>query len=253
MAKRKLPRIAPQDVIGGVSMALFLIPQSLAYAVLAGLPPHIGLYAAGLPPLAAAIFASSPYLQTGPTAITSILVAAGLAAILPTTASPIEYVLHASLLALIVGVIRVGIGLLRAGQIVYLMSEPVLRGFMAGAAMLIVLSQLPVVLGLLSPPSSSAIARAIWMVGNVGQWDLTTILIAASAFAVAVGAPRLHPLMPGVLIATVGGLVLSRVTGYQGAVVGLIPNAFPGLELSLPWTSIPELVLPGIIIALVGF
>src|SRR5688572_18107864 len=235
MAKRKLPRIAPQDVIGGVSMALFLIPQSLAYAVLAGLPPHIGLYAAGLPPLAAAIFASSPYLQTGPTAITSILVAAGLAAILPTTASPIEYVLHASLLALIVGVIRVGIGLLRAGQIVYLMSEPVLRGFMAGAALLIVMSQLPDVLGLGTPPTQGAMGRAVWMLQNIRFWNLETIVMGAVTLLIAVTATRIHPLIPGVLLAAVGGIAYSVVTGFDGAVVGDVSVTLPTLEVGLPW------------------
>jgi SulP family sulfate permease len=251
MAKRKLPRISPQDVIGGVSLALFLIPQSLAYAGLAGLPPHVGLYAAALPPLAAALFASSRYLQTGPTAITSIMVASSLATV--PDAGPEDFVVLASLLALIVGLIRVGIGLLRGGKIVYLMSEPVLRGFTAGAALLIVLSQLPVALGLASPPSPSAIARALWMLGNIGSWDVTTILIAVAALVLAAGAPRLHPLIPGVLIATIGGLIIGTATSYPGAVVGSIPSAFPRLELSLPWTSLPGLVLPGVVIALVGF
>jgi SulP family sulfate permease len=249
-ARRKLPRISPNDLIAGFSMALFLVPQSLAYARLAGVPPYVGLYAAALPPLAAAFFASSPYLQTGPTAVTSILAAGGLAVI---TLPGNEYVAAAALLALIVGVVRVAIGLLKAGQVVYLMSEPVLRGFMAGAALLIVFSQLPTALGLGTPPSENLIARILWMFGRINEWNVETILIAAVSFVVAAGAPRLHPLLPGVLIATAGGLAYAVSTGYAGALVGEIPSALPRLDLSLPWTSVPLLIVPGIVIALVGF
>jgi SulP family sulfate permease len=250
-ARKNLPGISPNDVMAGVSMAFVLIPQALAYAQLAGLPAYTGLYAAAVPPLAAAFFASSPYLQTGPTAITSILVAGGLATMAVPGSN--EYVLLAGLLALVVGVIRVAVGLLRGGAVVYLMSEPVIRGFMTGAALLIVFSQLPTILGLGEPPSTNAIGRAFWLLTEVRNWQIETILIAVAAFLMAMGAPRLHPLLPGVLIATVGGVAYGLWTGYAGEVVGTIPSAFPRLELGGPWSSLPLLMLPGVVIALVGF
>ena len=240
------------DVVGGISMAFLLIPQALAYARLAGMPPYTGLYAAALPPLAAAFFVSSPYLQTGPTAVTSILVAGGLAGVAAAPESA-EYVLLASLLALIVGLIRLGIGLLRAGQIVYLMSEPVLRGFMAGAALLIVLSQLPDVLGLTAPPAQSAVGRIVWMLQNFAGWDPETIMLSAATITTAVVARKLHPLIPGVLLAAVGGIAYSVAAGFQGPMVGEIPLAVPTVTLGLPWRDLPLLVLPGVVIALMGF
>jgi SulP family sulfate permease len=249
--RKALPRIAITDVVGGVSMAFLLIPQALAYARLAGMPAYTGLYAAALPPLAAAFFVSSPYLQTGPTSVTSILVAGGLAGIaIPETA---DYVRLASLLALIVGIIRLAIGLLRAGQIVYLMSEPVLRGFMAGAAVLIVLSQLPDVLGLSSPPTQGAIGRTVWMLSNVLRWNVETVTMGAGTLVIAFFSSRLHPLIPGVLLAAVGGIVYSVATGFTGTVVGRVPAAAPVLDLGFPWRQLPLLVLPGIVIALTGF
>ena len=106
------------DVVAGVSVAVLLIPQSLAYANLAGMPPYIGLYAAALPPLAAAFFASSPYLQTGPVALTSLLTFGALSTIAD-PGSP-EYVALGGLLAVIVGLTRVAIGLSKAGDIAFL-------------------------------------------------------------------------------------------------------------------------------------
>jgi sulfate permease, SulP family len=246
------------EVTAGISMAFVLIPQALAYARVAGLPPEAGLYAAALPPLIAAFFASSPYLQTGPTAVTSILVSAGLLA-LPGQflADPFsrQYVLLAALLALIVGVIRVAIGAFKAGKIVYLMSEPVLRGFMIGASLMIVLSQLPGLLGLSAPADVDVKMLPIWVLQHASEWSLETVIVAAAAYVITRGASRLHPLAPGVLIATIGGIVYSLATGYEarGAVVGAIPAGLPLPELRLPWASFGYLVLPGVVIALVGF
>ncbi len=251
LARKQAPSIAVQDVIAGVSTALFLIPQALAYARLAGLPPHVGLYAAALPPIAAAFFASSPFLQTGPTAITSILTAGALLAL--AVPSSLEYVLLAGLLAVVVGIIRVVIGLINAGKIVYLMSEPVLRGFTTAAALLIVLSQLPAVLGLGQPPTSRLLGSLVWMLDQSGLWRIETMVVALTAFIVVSAATRLHPLIPGVLVAAVAGIIYSTATDYTGPVVGEVPTRLPMLELGLPWTQIPQLVLPGVVIALVGF
>ena len=99
-----IPRLTPGDVIAGISVALVLIPQSLAYAEIAGVPPHIGLFAAALPTLIAAPFMSSPYLQTGPVALTSLLTFGALSGL--ETTGTAEYVRLAALLALIVGVTR---------------------------------------------------------------------------------------------------------------------------------------------------
>ena len=128
------PRPSSKDVIAGVGVALILIPQSMAYAELAGLPARHGLFAAALGPLAAAFFASSPYLQTGPVALTALLT---LGALVPVAVpGSAEYVGFAALLALVVGIVRVLVGALKGGWISYVMSRPMLDGFMSGAAIL---------------------------------------------------------------------------------------------------------------------
>jgi SulP family sulfate permease len=249
--RRRLPRIPPGDVIAGVSMAFVLIPQSLAYATVAGLPAYVGLYAAALPPLAAAFFASSPWLQTGPTAVTSILVAGALATVaIPATG---DYIMLAAMLAVVVGLFRVAIGLAHAGKIVHLMSEPVLRGFTSGAALLILISQIPVVLGLPPAAGGGAPTTLIAVFTQSESWNLEAVMLAFATIAIVYGATRIHPIIPGVLLATVGAVLYAETFAYSGPVVGELPSVFPSLTLGLPWTRLPTLVLPGVVIALVGF
>lgn len=130
-ASRKFKTLVP-DIIAGLSVALVLIPQSLAYAKLAGLPPEYGLYAAAFPPIVAAFFASSPFLQTGPTALMSLLTFGVLSATF-VPLSP-EFITAAALLALLVGVLRVVLGLVKLGGIAYFLSQPVLKGFTTAGA-----------------------------------------------------------------------------------------------------------------------
>ena len=147
------------DIVAGLSVALIGIPQSMAVADLAGLPAQYGLYAAALPPIAAAIFVSSRYLQTGPVALTALLTFGALAPL--AVAGTDHYIQMAALLALVVGLTRVALGLIRAGVVAYLLSEPVLLGFTSGAALLIISSQLPGALGVVAPVSG-VLARAAW-------------------------------------------------------------------------------------------
>jgi sulfate permease, SulP family len=238
------------DVLAGISVAMVGIPQALAYAQLAGMPPIRGLYATAIPPLVAALFASSPYLQTGPVAITSVLTFGALTA----HASPgsDEYVQLGLLLALVVGVTRIALGLLRAGVLAYLMSQPMLIGFVPAAAILIAAAQLPNVLGS-AAPNGDPIEQAAWALGRPGTWSAAAVGLSAVVLAVIFAGRRLHALFPGVLIATLVGLAATSVLGYGGAIVGDIPSALPPLSADLPWGSLPEVLLPGAIIALVGF
>jgi SulP family sulfate permease len=236
--------------VAGVSVALVLVPQSMAYADLAGLPAHYGLYAAALPPIAAAFFASSPYLQTGPVALTSLLTLGALS----TIAAPHSeaYVALAVLLALVVGVARIIVGLVKEGRISYLMSRPVLQGFTIAAALLIVASQLPGALGV-SAPVDGVIPGAWWALSHPGEWEAASVVLAVLTGVLILGGRRIHPLVPGVLFATLIGLGFSMATGYAGATVGEVPAGLPPLPRDLPWSQLPLLVIPGAVIALVGF
>lgn len=237
------------DVVAGFSVAILLIPQSLAYARLAGMPPHIGLYAAALPPLAAAFFASSPYLQTGPVALTSLLTFGALSTLAP--AGSVEYVALGGVLAVVVGLTRAAIGFFEAGDIAFLMSEPVLRGFMLGAAILITASQLPGAVGVAE--TEGVMGSAVHALVNPQLWDPGAVaLTALTLFLVLIG-HRIHPLVPGVPLAAAAGLGTTLLLGYQGSVVGQVPEGLPPLTLDLPWRRLPAVALAGVVIALVGF
>ncbi|MDJ0953156.1 MAG: SulP family inorganic anion transporter [Acidimicrobiia bacterium] len=244
------PRPSTRDVIAGISVALILIPQSLAYAEIAGVPSYIGLYAAALPPLAAAIVASSPYLQTGPVAMTALLTF-GVISPLAVPGSA-EFVALAALLALMVGAVRVLFGLLRSGVIAFFMSQPVLLGFTSGAAILITSSQIPGALGV-SPGDGGLLGEAARALLNPGDWDFAAIGLAVLTGVIVLGGRRLSRVFPGVLVAVVVGLAWSIGAGYEGVVVGDIPAGLPPFSLDLPWSETGALLVGAVVIALVGF
>src|SRR5262249_43366343 len=131
--------------------SLLVIPQSLAYAQLAGVPAYYGLYAALIPTVVGALFGSSGVLSTGPVAMTSLLTATSLVALAPHGNE--QFYLYATLLALISGLFQIGFGLMRMGILLNFLSHPVMIGFVNAAAFIIVLSQLPALLGV--PASQS--------------------------------------------------------------------------------------------------
>jgi len=239
-----------QDVVAGISVAVVLVPQSLAYAQLAGFPAYRGLYAASIPPLVAAPLASSPYLQPGPTAITALLTYGALSPLAPLGSG--RYIELGLLLALLVGVIRVAVGFLRAGVLAYLMSQPLLVGFVPAAAILIVASQLPLALGA-HPHGNNELYRAGWAVAHVSEWQGAAIAIALLVSAMLVLGKRFHPLFPGVLIAVAAATLYSRFAGYSGATLGHIHAGLPPLTRSLPFGELQKLIAPAFVIALLGF
>ncbi len=238
------------DVVAGVSVALVAIPQSLAYAELAGLPPHIGLFATALPAITAAAFVSSRYLQTGPVALTSLLTFGALQGLAEPRTD--QYLQLAALLALMVGAFRVLLGLLRMGGVAYLLSDPVLTGFTSGAAVLIIASQLPKVFDV-DPDGSGVLQQAFRAVVEVGDWSWAAVGYAAAAAAVIVLGRRAHRLFPGVLVAVVVGTIVSATSGYGGSVVGDLPGGFISLHTDFPWSEAGSLLVAAAAIALVGF
>jgi SulP family sulfate permease len=245
-----LVKVGRGDLIAGISVAFVLIPQALAYAELAGLPAYVGLYAAALPPLAASFFASSRYLQTGPVAMTALLTFGALSP-LAAAGSP-EWIELAALLALVVGVARIGLGLARAGVFAYFMSQPILLGFTSAAAILIISSQLPTALGV-DAAGEKLLARAWWALTHPGHWETTALILSIVTVILVLGGRRLHKLFPGVLIAVIVGLVYSVADDYTGSTVGDVPEGFLPFSLALPWSDLPSLLIPGAVIALVGF
>ena len=243
-------RFGLADIVAGVSVALILVPQALAYAEIAGVPSYVGLYAAALPPIAAAFFASSPYLQTGPVAMTALLTFGALSAIAePFTA---EWVALAALLAILVGVARLAFGLLRAGVIAFLMSQPVLLGFTSAAAILIIGSQVPLAFGV-EADGETILSRAWWTATHVSEWNWTAVVITIATIVIVVGGRRISRLLPGVLVAVVLAIVAVQMFGLEVETVGSIPAGLPPFSLDLPWGETLGLIIPAAVIALVGF
>ena len=200
--------------MAGITVALVLIPQSMAYAQLAGLPAYYGLYAAFLPPMVAALFGSSRQLATGPVAVVSLLTAAALEPI--ATAGSEHYVAYAVLLALMVGMFQFALGALRLGVLVNFLSHPVVMGFTNAAAIIIATSQLAKIFGV-TVEKQAHHYETVWdtMVAATTGTHLPTLLIAILAFAIMIGVKRVNPKLPGVLIAVVVTTLLAWMLSFE--------------------------------------
>ena len=202
------------DAISGLTVALVLIPQSMAYAQLAGLPAYYGLYASFLPPMIAALFGSSRQLATGPVAVVSLMTSASLAP-LATAGSP-GYIAYAVLLALMVGLFQLSLGVLRLGLVVNFLSHPVVNGFTNAAALIIASSQLSKMFGVYvdtAPHHYETIINVIKSAINYTHWP--TLFMGAFAFAIMYTLKWLWPRIPNVLVAVVITTAISWGTGFQ--------------------------------------
>ncbi len=202
------------DLVSGVTVALVLIPQSMAYAQLAGLPPYFGLYASFFPPMVASLFGSSRQLATGPVAVVSLMTAASLEP-LATAGSP-GYIAYAILLALTVGLFQFALGLLRLGMVVNFLSHPVVNGFTNAAAIIIATSQLSKLFGVHVDKAEHHYETVIRVV--VAAWHYThwpTLAMGVLALVIMYGLKRLNPKIPYVLVAVVVTTVVSWATGFE--------------------------------------
>jgi MFS superfamily sulfate permease-like transporter len=201
------------DLIAGITVALVLVPQSMAYAQLAGLPVVYGLYASFVPVIVASLWGSSSQLHTGPVAMLSLMSAA---ALIP-FASPgsADFIELSIMLALMVGVLRLALGLFRLGAIVNLLSSPVIVGFTNAAALIIGLSQLSKVIGVPFPRTDSYLADLWRVLTQIPELHVATALFGAAAWVLIAGLRRKMPALPGVLIAVVLATVVSALIGYE--------------------------------------
>ena len=201
------------DFLAGLTVALVLIPQSMAYAQLAGLPAHYGLYAAFLPIAIAALWGSSNQLSTGPVAVVSLLTASALEPL--ASAGSAEYIVYAVLLALLVGAVQLLLGVLRLGVVVNFLSHPVVLGFTNAAAIIIGLSQLNKLLGVSMPKSDFFLLDILGVLGQLQSTHMPTLLMGLAALAVMVLMKKRLPRWPGVLVAVVLTTLVSWGIGYE--------------------------------------
>ncbi len=202
------------DVIAGITVAMVLIPQSMAYAQLAGLPAYYGLYAAFLPPMVAALFGSSRQLATGPVAIVSLLSAASLEPL--ATAGGPEFIAYSIILALTVGCFQLFLGVFRLGLIVNLLSHPVVNGFTNAAAIVIASSQFSKLFGVYVDKAPHDYQTIISVCKSAFHYThFPTLLMGALAIAIMVGLKRINPRIPNVLVAVAVTIVISKFAGFH--------------------------------------
>jgi len=202
------------DAIAGLTVALVLIPQSMAYAQLAGLPPYYGLYASFLPPMIASLFGSSRQLATGPVAVVSLMTSASLEPL--ATAGSEGYIAYAILLALSVGVFQLALGVLRLGLVVNFLSHPVVNGFTNAAAIIIASSQLSKLFGVTVDSATHHYETIIRVIeGAVHYTHWPTFFMGVLAFAIMYVLRRISPKIPNVLIAVAVTTVISWAIGFE--------------------------------------
>ena len=201
------------DLLAGLTVALVLIPQSMAYAQLAGLPSCYGLYAAFLPVMVGALWGSSRQLSTGPVAIVALLTASALAPL--ATAGSDKYIALAILLAIMVGAIQLALGLFRMGAIVNLLSHPVIIGFTNAAAIIIALSQLNKLLGVPMSRSENFLNDIYGVLLQVGETHWPTLAMGVGALALMLLMKRYLPRWPNVLVAVALATLLSWQMGFE--------------------------------------
>ncbi len=259
----------PGDLVAALVVTMLLVPQGLAYASLAGLPPELGLYASVLPMVAYAIFGTSMMLSVGPVAVTALMTASALAPI-AAPGSP-EYIAGAIVLALLSGLMLFAFGLLRLGQLARLLSHPVINGFISGAAILIIIGQLRPLFGIQSggdtavelvwqllksaasaEPLTSAIGVTalllLWLARrHLGGWLERAGMPAPQATLLSRMAPMVVVLLAAAGVAIAG-------LGDQIAVVGSLPSGLPRLVWpAMDWSLLSALWLPALIISLITF
>jgi len=264
----KDPKILRADFIAGLTVALVLIPQSMAYATLAGLPEVYGLYIAFVPVFIAALWGSSRQLGTGPVAVVSTMTATILTPVVIELMEPgythkefmALFIPTAMLLTLMVGLFQFALGLFRLGAVVNFLSHPVIVGFTNAAALFIGLTQISKVFGVDMPGGAGdhfLTVRIFGVFQNLDQTHIPTLIMGIASFVILIGINKLIPKLPSVLVAVITTTLASYILDFEnmgGQVVGSIPKGLPGFTLpAFSYEAFSSLMIGAVIISMVGF
>jgi high affinity sulfate transporter 1 len=241
----------PKDLVAGLVLIALLVPQGMAYAELAGLPPVNGLYASMIPLLAYAVLGPSRILVLAPDSAIAPMVAA---AIIPLAGGDMsERVAIAGFLAVLVGIICIAGGAVGAGFLTDLISRPVRLGYLAGIALTVIVSQIPTLLGI--EGGGDRLISAIRNIAEeIGNFDLTTVLVGSACFVVLLILKRFTPMLPAALIVVVGAIAVSRWARLDVAAVGALPSGLPTFVIPNPESaSLDKLLLAAAAISVIAF
>ncbi len=242
------------DISAGLTVGVMLIPQGMAYSMLAGLPPIYGLYAVTIPLIIYALMGTSRQLSVGPVAMVSLLISSGIGHL--AAAGSEQYIAIAILLAFMVGIIQFSMGIFRLGFLVNFLSHPVIAGFTSAAAIIIAMSQFKHLLGIkVSGEKFLDIATQIFE--NIGQTHPATFIIGLVSVGVLIVVKKIHKMIPGPLVVVVLGILVVYFAGLfdQGVkIVGEIPGGLPSFSmLAMDFSTINSIVPTALTIAFVGF
>ena len=243
-----------RDLLAGVAVAAYMVPQVMGYAAIAGLPPIAGLWASLLPLVVYALIGSSPQLSLGPESTTALLTATTLAAM--SNGDPDQLASVAGALAIATGLVCVVGRLLRAGYLSALLSRPILVGYLLGVAVLMVISQLGHLTGL-SVPSGSVLTQVGYVLTHLSEINVATVIMAAAILVVLFVGTKLLPRMPWTLIAMLlaaAVVVLGHLERYGVELVGSIPAGWPRLTLpEVSWAEAASLLPAALGLSVVAY
>jgi sulfate permease, SulP family len=265
LIERRLPLVAllrdyPRhhlrgDVSAGLTTAVMLIPQAMAYAALAGMPPITGLYASVVPIAVYALLGTSGSLAFGPVAIVSLLTASAVAPL--ANGDPATYVVLAGALALLVGAIQLLLGVLRLGVVVDLLSHSVISGFTSAAALIIATSQLRALTGISAEGGHTFLEEISAILGAAGELHPATFAVGVASIVGLVLMKRKVKRIPAPLVVVVVMTLAAAVLGLQGrgvALLGEVPSGFPAPTIPLVGLDqLQALLVPAVTIALLSF
>ena len=242
------------DLIAGLTVCAILVPEGMAYAQLAGVPPEYAFYAAPIGLLAYALLGSSRQLVVAVSSAVAIMSAATISEIATTGSA--EYIALTAALAILAGLISIAAGALKLGRIAQFFSESVLLGFVFGLALLITIKQLPKLLGI-EAHGDTAIALIRDMLPHLSETDLLTLAVGVCGIAAMIILERLLPKVPAALIVLVGSIAASVAFGLEAhgvVVVGPLPAGLAGPSLpGVGLDAVPQLIVGALAIALVAF
>ncbi|RMH80423.1 MAG: SulP family inorganic anion transporter [Acidobacteria bacterium] len=243
-----------RDTVAGLTVAAVLVPQSMAYALLAGMPPIYGLYASFLPVIVAALFGSSRFLATGPVAMTALLTSSALYGL--AEAGSEQWITLAAVLALMVGIIRFLIGILKLAFVVELISTSVIVGFTSAGALVIALSQAGHLLGFKITQSTHIYEVLVDILGKLSQTNPYTLAIGLLAFLIIWVSKKISPLLPGALLAvaiTSGISYLFSLNNFGVSLVGDVPSGLPSFHVpSVDYRTLSQLWVGALVISAFG-
>lgn len=243
------------DVAAGITVGVMLIPQGMAYAIIAGLPPVYGLYAALLPQIIYAIFGTSRQLAVGPVAMDSLLVAAGVSTM--AQAGTELYILYAISIALLMGVIQLVLGVFKLGFLVNFLSKPIISGFTSAAAFIIGLNQLKHLLGISLERSNQVHLLIYNAIINLNQIHVITLALGVIGVLILYNIKKIHQSIPGALVVVIlGTMAVYGLNLHESGVkiVGEVPDGLPSFSIPiLDLEKWKELLPMASTIALIAF